>query len=135
MSRRLGRIVAGIAQGSGGAIADATTRDVLSWAGTFHAIGARLLREYAETIGLAPAFTIHDREDSADLVNLVRYDLGYSKMEKRFPAKGTCLAIYSRVVNSENKLDDILSRSFPWCAVWAEQLRTLFAHYVEAKQD
>src|SRR5580700_913643 len=107
----------------------------LSWAGTFHAIGARLLREYAETIGLAPAFTIHDREDSADLVNLVRYDLGYSKMEKRFPAKGTCLGIYSRVVNSENKLDDILSRSFPWCAVWAEQLRTLFAHYVEAKQD
>ena len=106
----------------------------LSWAGTFHATGARLLREYAETIGLAPAFTIHDREDSADLVNLVRYDLGYSKMEKRFPAKGTCLAIYSRVVNSENKLDDILSRSFPWCAVWAEQLRTLFAHYVEAKQ-
>jgi DNA helicase-2/ATP-dependent DNA helicase PcrA len=106
----------------------------LSWAGTFHAIGARLLREYAETIGLAPAFTIHDREDSADLVNLVRYDLGYSKMEKRFPAKGTCLGIYSRVVNSENKLDDILSRSFPWCAVWAEQLRTLFAHYVEAKQ-
>jgi DNA helicase II / ATP-dependent DNA helicase PcrA len=107
----------------------------LSWAGTFHATGARLLREYAETIGLAPAFTIHDREDSADLVNLVRYDLGYSKMEKRFPAKGTCLGIYSRVVNSENKLDDILSRSFPWCAVWAEQLRTLFAHYVEAKQD
>jgi DNA helicase-2/ATP-dependent DNA helicase PcrA len=106
----------------------------LSWAGTFHATGARLLREYAETIGLAPAFTIHDREDSADLVNLVRYDLGYSKMEKRFPAKSTCLAIYSRVVNSENKLDDILSRSFPWCAVWAEQLRTLFAHYVEAKQ-
>ncbi|MGA3141146.1 MAG: ATP-dependent helicase [Xanthobacteraceae bacterium] len=106
----------------------------LSWAGTFHATGARLLREYAETIGLAPAFTIHDREDSADLVNLVRYDLGYSKMEKRFPAKGTCLGIYSRVVNSENKLDDILSRSFPWCAVWAEQLRTLFAHYVEAKQ-
>jgi DNA helicase-2/ATP-dependent DNA helicase PcrA len=92
------------------------------------------LREYAETIGLAAAFTIHDREDSADLVNLVRYDLGYSKMEKRFPAKGTCLAIYSRVVNSENKLDDILSRSFPWCAVWAEQLRTLFAHYVDAKQ-
>ena len=106
----------------------------LSWAGTFHAIGARLLREYAETIGLAAAFTIHDREDSADLVNLVRYDLGYSKMEKRFPAKGTCLAIYSRVVNSDNKLDDILSRSFPWCAVWAEQLRTLFAHYVDAKQ-
>ena len=43
----------------------------LTWAGTFHGIGARLLREYAEQIGLSPAFTIHDREDSADLMNLV----------------------------------------------------------------
>jgi len=129
MTRRVDLLLSEFNRRTGGAFCEP-----LSWAGTFHATGARLLREYAETIGLAPAFTIHDREDSADLVNLVRYDLGYSKMEKRFPAKGTCLGIYSRVVNSENKLDDILSRSFPWCAVWAEQLRTLFAHYVEAKQ-
>jgi UvrD/REP helicase N-terminal domain len=40
--------------------------DALTWAGTFHGIGARLLREYAEQIGLNPAFTIHDREDSAE---------------------------------------------------------------------
>ena len=106
----------------------------LTWAGTFHAIAARLLREYAETIGLAPAFTIHDRGDSADLINLVRYDLGYSKMQKRFPAKSTCLAIYSRAVNSELKLDDVLTSSFPWCATWSDQLRTLFAQYVDAKQ-
>ena len=39
--------------------------DAIAWAGTFHSIGARLLREYAEDIGLARAFTIHDREDSA----------------------------------------------------------------------
>ena len=45
--------------------------DALTWAGTFHGIGARLLRDYAEQIGLDPAFTIHDREDSADLINLV----------------------------------------------------------------
>src|SRR5215470_850744 len=38
----------------------------LTWAGTFHGVGARLLREYAERIGLDPAFTIHDREDAAD---------------------------------------------------------------------
>ena len=129
MTRRVDLLLSEFNRGTPGAFCEP-----LSWAGTFHAIGARLLREYAETIGLAAAFTIHDREDSADLVNLVRYDLGYSKMEKRFPAKSTCLAIYSRVVNSENQLDDVLSRSFPWCAVWAEQLRKLFAHYVEAKQ-
>ncbi len=64
--------------------------------GTFHAIGARLLREHAEHIGLDRAFTIHDREDSADLMNLVRHDRGLSKTKERFPAKNTCLAIYSR---------------------------------------
>jgi DNA helicase-2/ATP-dependent DNA helicase PcrA len=46
------------------------------WAGTFHSVGARLLREFAGRIGLDPAFTIHDREDSADLMNLVRHELG-----------------------------------------------------------
>ena len=38
-----------------------------AYAGTFHAIGARLLREYATRLGLDPQFTIHDRADSADL--------------------------------------------------------------------
>ena len=108
--------------------------DALAWAGTFHGIGARLLREYADQIGLDPDFTIHDREDSADLMNLVRHDLGFSKTESRFPTKGTCLAIYSRAVNAEAPLDEVLRSNFPWCAGWEKQLRELFAAYVEAKQ-
>src|SRR6185312_262437 len=44
----------------------------LGWSGTFHAIGARLLREFAPAIGLDHAYTIHDREDSADLINVLR---------------------------------------------------------------
>ena len=34
----------------------------LTWSGTFHAIGARLLREYALAIGFEREFTIHDRD-------------------------------------------------------------------------
>jgi DNA helicase-2/ATP-dependent DNA helicase PcrA len=108
--------------------------DALTWAGTFHAIGARLLREYAEQIGLQPNFTIHDREDSADLMNLFRHQLGFSQTESRFPTKGTCLAIYSRAVNAEMPLDTVLLEHFPWCAAWEPKLRELFAGYVEAKQ-
>jgi DNA helicase-2/ATP-dependent DNA helicase PcrA len=134
MTRRVGRIMAGRPERSG-AIADAMTSDAITWAGTFHAIGARLLREYAETIGIAPAFTIHDREDSADLMNLVRHDLGFSKTEQRFPAKGTCLAIYSRTVNGEQPLDEVLNLYFPWCEMWQAELQALFAHYVEIKQQ
>ena len=91
MSKRVERIAAEVLGRDAAVITDA-----LSWAGTFHGVGARLLRDYAPEIGLDPAFTIHDREDSADLMNLARHELGYSKTESRFPTKGTCLAIYSR---------------------------------------
>ena len=111
MTRRAGRICSRVL----GSNAETMT-DALIWSGTFHAIGARLLREYAEQIGIHPAFTIHDREDSADLMNLVRHDVGFSKMESRFPTKATCLAIYSRAVNAELPLNEVLRGSFPWCA-------------------
>src|SRR6202035_5851049 len=108
--------------------------DALTWAGTFHGIGARLLREYSDQIGLDQAFTIHDREDAADLMNLVRHDLGFSKTVSRFPTKGTCLSIYSRCVNAEVSIEQVLGTSFPWCSGWATELKQLFAAYVEAKQ-
>jgi DNA helicase-2/ATP-dependent DNA helicase PcrA len=112
----------------------ATLTEGLTWAGTFHAMGARVLRDYALEIGLDPAFTIHDREDSADLMNLVRHELGLSGADSRFPTKGTCLAIYSRAVNMQADIAPVLARHFPWCAGWAEELKRLFAAYVEAKQ-
>src|ERR1700712_1614970 len=108
--------------------------DALAWSGTFHGTGARLLREYSDRIGLDPQFTIHDREDSADLMNLSRHELGFSKTESRFPTKGTCLAIYSRCINAETPIEQVLGASFPWCAGWAAELKQLFAAYVEAKQ-
>ena len=107
----------------------------LPWAGTFHAIGARLLREYAGRIGLDDSFTIHDRGDSEDLMGLVRHEIGLSSTEKRFPLKGTCLSIYSRVVNGRAPLDEVLRSTFPWCGEWEAQLKTLFGAYVDAKQE
>jgi DNA helicase-2/ATP-dependent DNA helicase PcrA len=129
MSRRVERICATALGAKAGVAAEA-----LSWAGTFHAVGARLLREYAGQIGLQPNFTIHDRDDSADLMNLSRHQLGFSQTESRFPTKGTCLAIYSRAVNAEMPLGAVLQGHFPWCAGWEAELRALFAAYVEAKQ-
>jgi DNA helicase-2/ATP-dependent DNA helicase PcrA len=130
MTKRVERIAAQILGTSSGALTDA-----LHWAGTFHAIGARLLREFAPHIGLDAQFTIHDREDSADLINIVRHELGLSQQKSRFPQKGTCISIYSRVVNSEASLEDVLKATFPWCGQWGDELRDLFAAYVEAKQQ
>ena len=99
---------------------EAAAAAVPAYSGTFHAIGARLLREYAPRLGLDPQFTIHDREDSADLMNWARHEAGLTETRERFPTKGTCLAIYSRVVNARGDL--------------SATLRALFAAYVEAKQ-
>lgn len=106
----------------------------IPWAGTFHAIGARLLRDLAPVIGLDADFTIHDRSDSADLMGMVRQELGVATGAKRFPMKGTCLAIYSRVVNADETISEALAAAFPWCREWEAELKTLFAAYVEAKQ-
>lgn len=129
MARRVERIAAKVL----GPDARALTEG-LTWAGTFHGIGARLLRDHALEIGLDPNFTIHDREDSADLINLIRHELGFSKTEKRFPTKGTLLAIYSRAVNAEQPLPEVIGRAFPWCAGWNDELKAIFSAYVEAKQ-
>src|SRR5687768_14995537 len=106
----------------------------IAWSGTFHGIGARLLRFHARDIGLDASFTIHDREDSGDLMNLVRHELGFSTKKQRFPLKGTCLSIYSLTVNAQAPIDDILATHFPWCKEWEGELRELFSAYVDAKQ-
>jgi DNA helicase-2/ATP-dependent DNA helicase PcrA len=106
----------------------------LPWSGTFHAIGARLLREYANQIGLKPSFTILDRSDAADLMDLVRHELGYSTKKSRFPKKDTCLSIYSFAINSGKSIERILAENFPWCLEWEKDLRRLFEAYAAAKQ-
>src|SRR5712664_3806093 len=111
MTRRVERIARKVMGDNAGVMTDA-----LAWAGTFHGIGARVLRDFSDRIGLDPAFTIHDRQDSADLMNLVRHEKGLSKTKSRFPTKGTCISIYSRCVNAETAIEEVLRASFPWCA-------------------
>ncbi len=111
-------------------------RDVdgtLPWAGTFHAIANRLLRMNAAVVGLHPSFTLLDREDAADLVDRIRQTRGQARTDRRFPRKGTCVAIYSRVTNTQGELHRCLEQAFPWCLEWEEDLRQLFAAYVDAK--
>jgi DNA helicase-2/ATP-dependent DNA helicase PcrA len=133
MARRVERIVA-TALGND-RLGGRRSHGSIPWSGTFHAVGARLLRLYADRIGLLPSFTILDREDAADLLNLVRHDLGLSEKASRFPLKATCLAVYSHAVNAGQGLPDILARHFPWVAAFESDLRTLFDGYVAAKQS
>jgi DNA helicase-2/ATP-dependent DNA helicase PcrA len=107
----------------------------IPWSGTFHAIANRLIRMHAARLRLDPAFSVLDRGDAADLIDVLRHELGFSKSEKRFPRKDTCLAIYSHRVNTGASLRDTLQAWFPWCAEWEAELNRLFKTYVERKLD
>ena len=103
------------------------------WSGTFHSIANRLIRRHAAAVGLDTSFSVLDRGDAADLMDVLRHELGFSKADKRFPRKDTCLAIYSHRVNTQRPLADTLDALFPWCAEWEPQLTQLYRAYVERK--
>jgi DNA helicase II / ATP-dependent DNA helicase PcrA len=133
MIRRTQRIVTEVLEERGKA-GDRSVLARLQWSGTFHAIGNRILRLYAKHLGLDPAFTVLDRSDSADLMDVVRHDLGYSGKEKRFPRKDVCMAIYSYRVNTKLTLKQTLEEQFPWCKEWEADLTKLYREYVGRKQ-
>ena len=104
------------------------------WGGTFHSFANRILRMYAKAAGIAEDFTIMDRTDAEDFVDVVRNHLSLSRTGARFPRKSTCMSIYSRRVNSDDELNTILKKHFPWCMEWEVELKKLFREYVERKQ-
>jgi DNA helicase-2/ATP-dependent DNA helicase PcrA len=105
------------------------------WGGTFHAVASRLLRLHGRDLGLEPDFTILDRTDSEDLMHACRTELGLSAKSRRFPQKSTCLGIYSRCVNSQSKLEDVLAKAFPWCKDDLDDLKRLFDAYTDRKES
>jgi DNA helicase-2/ATP-dependent DNA helicase PcrA len=111
----------------------ATAPAKIEWVGTFHAVGARLIRLYCETLGLDESFSVLDRSDSADIMDVERHALGFHKSKDRFPQKSTCLDIYSRTVNAQRSLLATLQGSFPHFEQWHDELKNLFAAYVERK--
>ena len=105
------------------------------WGGTFHSTANRLLRNFGQSAGLAPGFTVLDQSDATDLMGIVRTDEGFAERGRRFPRKETVAGIYSRMVSSQAKLGEVLERDYPWCADHADDLRTIFTAYTARKRS
>jgi DNA helicase II / ATP-dependent DNA helicase PcrA len=133
MIRRTQTIVAEVLSDRGKA-GDRSVISRLQWAGTFHSVGNRILRLYAKHLGLDPNYSVLDRSDAADLMDVVRHELGFSGKEKRFPRKDACLAIYSYRVNTRLSLKQTLEEQYPWCREWEADLTRLYREYVARKQ-
>jgi DNA helicase-2/ATP-dependent DNA helicase PcrA len=105
------------------------------WGGTFHATANRLLRIYGRAIGLSPDFTVMDESDAAEMMGIVRNDLGLGRQGERFARKETLATIYSRMVNSQKPLESVVAKQFPWCHAWIDDMRQVFDGYAARKRE
>src|SRR5579862_264229 len=112
--------------------ADATSRFVVG--GTFHSVAYRTILSEAPALGLS-GVKLLDASDGADLLDLLREELGLASMERRFPRKGTLLDIYSRTVNSQRPLREVLAEAFPWCAEFNDEIAALLRAYTARKRE
>jgi len=110
----------------------AGSRGVLG--GTFHSIAHRFVRLHASALGLASGFGVLDAGDAADLLDLVREANGHAEGARRFPKKSTLLDIYSRTVNAQRPLSEVLAESFPWCDEHREAIASLLKAYTARKR-
>ncbi|MGP8010044.1 MAG: ATP-dependent helicase [Acidimicrobiales bacterium] len=103
--------------------------------GTFHSVAHAVLRRHHAALGLPAGFGVLDRGDAADLMDLVRGELGILSREKRLPKKATLGALYSRTVNTGIQLADVMRENTPWCADSHEQVASLFTAFVARKHS
>ena len=115
-------------RGTGGAAAKV-------WGGTFHSIAHRIIRAHAESFSLPPAFSLIDPADTADLLDALRAETGLSGTERRAPRGQVCADIYSRCVNTQRPVKEIVSAGFPWCTDFTAQLGALFREFVAHKRS
>ncbi|HEY6197858.1 MAG TPA: ATP-dependent helicase [Candidatus Binatia bacterium] len=102
--------------------------------GTFHSFANTVLRHYGRKIELEPSFSIMDRPDSEDLIQMIRTELGLNAKEKRFPRKQTVGEIFSMALNKQWTISDLIERDYPHLYDFLDDLLRLYERYVEYKK-
>jgi len=101
--------------------------------GTFHSFANLVLRQFGRRSGLSPSFTIMDRSDSEDAIQLLRTEMGLNYKDRRFPRKHTVAEIFSMAVNKQTTVPDLLEREYPHLYDSLDDLLRLYERYVDYK--
>ena len=103
--------------------------------GTFHSFANTVLRRYAPRLDLANAFTILDRTDSEDVINLFRSNMGLNKKVRRFPRKQTIAEIISLAANKTTSVTEVLDSQFPYLFSELDALGRIEEDYRQYKRE
>jgi DNA helicase-2/ATP-dependent DNA helicase PcrA len=104
------------------------------WGGTFHSIGARVLRSHAETLGYQRDFTILDRDDAKDLIKACVADAGIETKGTHFPKPEVLNEIFSLAVNTQKSAEEILDSQYSYFSQFAAQIADIGQRYVKRKR-
>src|SRR5437870_3815297 len=103
--------------------------------GTFHSFANTVLRRAARRLGMKPGFTILDRSDSEDVVNLLRSRAGLERKDRRFPRKSAIVEIFSMAVNRSTTVPALLEDGYAHLYEHLDDLVRLEEEYRRYKRE
>jgi len=105
------------------------------WGGTFHSIGARILRLHAETLGYQRDFTILDRDDAKDLIKACVADAKIETKGTHFPKPDVLNEIFSLAGNTHQSVEQLMEGQFSYFAQFTDKIAALAKSYVNRKRS
>jgi DNA helicase-2/ATP-dependent DNA helicase PcrA len=103
--------------------------------GTFHSFANSVLRRYAHHLGFDRGFSIMDRADSEGLIGMLRKELGSVSSQRAFPRKQTLATIFSRAVNKDTTVEDIVYDDYPHFVTYLDAVLDLSRQYHRRKSE
>jgi DNA helicase-2/ATP-dependent DNA helicase PcrA len=103
--------------------------------GTFHHFANVVLRRHAGLLGFRPNFTILDRPDSEDIINLLRSRVGTGKHDGRTPRKDTVSDILSKAANKLLPVEEVVLDEYPHLRNFLPWLEEIERQYGEYKRE
>ena len=104
------------------------------WGGTFHSIGARILRLHADTLGYQKDFTILDRDDAKDLIKASLLDAKIDTKDKHFPKADVLNEIFSLAANTHQTIAELVEGKFSYFEAFTEQIADQHKRYLARKR-
>ena len=104
------------------------------WAGTFHSIGARILRKHAEDMGYTRSFSIMDRDDQKAMLKTLIKECEIDTSQRRFPKPDVLASLFSLMENTRQSLEEVMADRYDHLYDWAEQIAKVQEGYVKRKQ-
>jgi DNA helicase II / ATP-dependent DNA helicase PcrA len=103
--------------------------------GTFHSFAYSILRKYASRIGFNHDFSIIDRSDSENLISMLRKEMKGVSRSGSLPRKQTLANIFSRAVNKNLSIEDIIHDDYPHFSRHLETIHTISNGYRKQKAE